>query len=304
MTADPVALDEYARVNEAAATALESIVFPIIGSWHGVAGRIFQGRLAALAKRRTELKDAHVRAASALRIFAVVVERTQQEMRFRQSQRVDASDRLARIDAVSICTTDPVELRRLQHERDVCEHDIRAADQACAKAEKTNIAAEEKCTRDIAQLGQLREMEPLAERVAQLSLRDFMAYKTLVQTHIVAGEGLNWTSDGCSDGGVVTGNVDLAACELHDFGYRNHDKTRHPWWDDKQKADVRLAQEMARDAAAKNRGVNILVGGQTQIATDLGRVGLVWLGAEVLGRPDATTTDEREKKKKAKSRDK
>jgi uncharacterized protein YukE len=303
VAADPVALYEYARVNEAAATALESIVFPIIGSWHGVAGQVFQARLAALAKRRNELKEAHVRAASGLRLFAVVADRTEQEMRFRQSQRADAVDRRARIDAMSSHTTDPVELRRLQHERDVCEHDIRAADQANAKAEKMFLAAEKKCTHDIEQLGQLREMEPLAERVGQLSLRDFTAYKTLVQTHIVAAEGLNWTSDGCSDGGVVTGNVDLAACELHDFDYRNHDKTRDPWWVDKQKADVRLAQEMARDAAAKHGVVSILVSGPTQMATDVGRVGLVWLGAEVLGRPDATTSDER-KKGKTKSRDK
>jgi uncharacterized protein YukE len=303
MAADPVALYEYARVNEAAATALESIVFPIIGSWHGVAGQVFQARLAALAGRRNELKDAHVRAASALRIFAVVADRTEQEMRFRQSQRVDAVDRRARIDAMLNSTTDPVELRRLQHERDVCEHDIRAADQAYAKAEKTFIAAEKKCSRDIEQLGQLREMEPLAERVGQLSLGDFMAYKTLVQTNVVAAEGLNWTSDGCSDGGVVTGNVGLAACELHDFDYRNHDKTRDPWWLDKQIADVRLAQEMARHAAANNGIPSILVNGPAQIATDLGRAGVTWLGAEVFGRPDATTTDER-KKGTTKSRDK
>jgi uncharacterized protein YukE len=303
MAADPVALYEYARVNEAAATALESIVFPTIGSWHGVAGEVFQARLAALAKRRNELKDAHARTASALRIFAVVADRTEQEMRFRQSQRVDAVDRRARIDAVSGHTTDPVELRRLQHERDVCEHDIRAADQAYAKAEKTFVAAEKKCARDIEQLGQLREMEPLAERVGQLSLGDFMAYKTLVKTNIVPAEGLNWTSDGCSDGGVVTGKVDLAACELHDFDYRNHDKTRDPWWLDKQKADVRLAQEMARDAAVNTGMPSILVNGPTQIATDLGRAGVTWLGAEVFGRPDATTKDERTKTK-TKSRDK
>ncbi len=303
MAADPVALYEYARANEAAATALESIVFPIIGSWHGVAGQVFQARLAALAKRRNELKDAHVRAASALRVFAVAAERIQQDMRFRQSQRADAVDRLVWIDAMSSQTADPVELRRLQHERDVCEHDIRAADQAYAKAEQMFIAAEKKCTCDLEQLGQLQEMEPLAERVGRLSLGDFMAYKTLVQTHVVAAEGLNWTSDGCSDGGVVTGNVDLAACVLHDFGYRNHDKTRDPWWLDKQKADVRLAQEMVRRAAAKYGGPSILVSGPTQIAVDIGRVGLVWLGAEVLGRPDATTMDER-KKGKSKSRGK
>ncbi len=210
MAADPVALHEYARVNEAAATALESIVFPIIGSWHGVAGKVFEGRLAALAKRRDELKDAHVRAAFALRIFAVVADRTEQEMRFRQSQRMDAVDRRARIDAMSSHTTDPVELRRFQHERDICEHDIRAADQAYAKAEQTFTAAEKKCARDIEQVGQLREMEPLAERVAQMSLGDFMSYKALVQTNIVPAEGLNWTSDGCSDGGVVTGGSGLA----------------------------------------------------------------------------------------------
>lgn len=293
MAADPVALHEYARVNEAAATALESIVFPIIGSWHGVAGKVFEGRLAALVKRRNELKDAHVRAASALRIFAVVADRTEQEMRFRQSQRMDAVDRRARIDAMSSHTTDPVELRRLHHERDICEHDIRAADQAYAKAEQTFTAAEKKCARDIEKVGQLREIEPLAERVEQLSLGDFMAYKALVQTNIVPAEGLNWTSDGCSDGGVVTGNVDLAACQLHDFDYRNHDRTRDPWWVDKQKADVRLAQEMAREAAVGNGGPSIIVRGPTQVATDLGRVGLIWLGAEVFGRPDSTATDER-----------
>ena len=302
MVADPVALYEYARVNEAAATALESIVFPIIGSWHGVAGQVFQARLAALAQRRNELKEAHVRAGSALRVFAVVAERTQQEMRFRQSQRVDAVDRRARIDAMSSHTTDPVELRRLQHERDVCEHDIRMADRAYAKADKTFQSAGKKCVHDLDQLARLDAMEPLAERVGQLSLADFLAYKTLVKAQTIPAEGLNWTSDGCSDGGVVTGKVDLAACELHDFDYRNHDRTRDPFWLDKQKADVRLAQEVAHDAAAKNGGPSILVGGPTQIATDLGRAGVVWLGAELFGRPDATTTDER-KKGKTKSRD-
>jgi uncharacterized protein YukE len=303
MAVDPAAVYDYARVNESAATALESIVFPIIGSWHGVAGRLFQARLAALAKRRNELKDAHIRAASALRTFAEVADRAQQEMRFRQSQRVNAVDRRTRIDVMCSYTTDPVELRRLQHERDVCEHDVRAADHAYAKAEKTFLAAEKKCTNDIKDLGQLREMEPLAERVARLSLKDFMAYKALVKADLVSPEKLNMSSDGCSDGGVVTGDVGLAACELHDFGYRNNDKTRDARWLDKQKADVRLAQEMARDAAAKLDSPLIVVTGATQIAAEVGRVGLVWLGAEVFGRPDATTTDQR-KKGKTKSRDK
>jgi Prokaryotic phospholipase A2 len=303
MAADPTALYEYARVNEAAATALESIVFPTIGSWHGVAGQVFQARLAALAKRRDELKDAHVRAGAVLRVFAVVAEQTQEEMRFRQSLRAEAVDRRARIDAVSSHTSDPMELQRLQHVRDVCEHDIRMADRAYARADKTFQSAEKKCARDIEHLANLREMEPLAERVGQLSLADFVAYKALVKAQTIPTEGLNWTSDGCSDGGAVTGNVDLAACELHDFDYRNHDRTRDPWWLDKQKADARLAQEMARDAATNTGVPGILLGGPTQIATDLGRVGLVWLGAEVLGRPDATTSDER-KKGKTKSRDK
>jgi uncharacterized protein YukE len=303
MAADHVAVHQYAQVNEAAATALTSIVFPTIGSWHGVAGRVFHARVEALARRRNELKDAHDRAASALRSFALVAERSQDEMRFRQSQRAEAVEHLRRIDATSSCTTDPAEQRHLQHQRDACEHDIRIADRAYAKADKTFQSAEKKCVHDIDQLARLDAMEPLAERVGQLSLADFMAYKTLVDAQTAPAEGLNWTSDGCSDGGVVTGNVNLAACELHDFDYRNNDKTRDPWWLDKQKADVRLAQEMARDAAAKYGGPGILVTGPTQIATDLGRVGLVWLGAEVFGRPDATTTDER-KKAKTKSRDK
>jgi uncharacterized protein YukE len=301
MAADPVALYEYARVNEAAAVALESIVFPTIGSWHGVAGRVFQVRVEALARRRNELKDAHHRVASALRSFALIAEQTQEEMRFHQSQRAEAVDRRARIDAMSSHTADPVELRRLQHERDVCEHDIRMADRAYAKADKTFQSAEKKCVHDIDQLARLDAMEPLAERVGQLSLADFMAYKTLVKAQTIPTEGLNWTSDGCSDNGRVTGNVDLPACQLHDFDYRNHDKTRDAWWLDKQKADARLAQEMARDAA--NDFPSILVGGPTQIVGTVGQVGVVWLGAEVLGRPDATTTDER-KKTKAKSRDK
>jgi uncharacterized protein YukE len=303
MAADHVAVHQYAQVNEAAATALTSIVFPTIGSWHGVAGRVFQARVEALARRRDELKDAHDRAASALRSFALVAERTQDEMRFRQSQRAEFVAHLRWIDALTGCSTDPAEQRRLQHERDACEHNIRMADRAYAKAGKEFESAEKKCVHDIDQLARLDAMEPLAERVGHLSLEDFVAYKALVVAQTVSTEGLNWTSDGCSDGGVVTGNVNLAPCELHDFDYRNNDKTRDAWWLDKQKADVRLAQEMARDAASKYAGPGILVTGPAQIATDLGRVGLVWLGAEVFGRPDATTTDER-KKTKTKSRDK
>ncbi len=41
-----------------------------------------------------------------------------------------------------------------------------------------------------------------------------MSYKALVQTNIVPAEGLNWTSDGCSDGGVVTGGSGLVGAEV------------------------------------------------------------------------------------------
>jgi uncharacterized protein YukE len=303
MAVDPVAVYAYARVNEAAATALTSITFPTIGSWHGVAGRVFRARVEALAKRRNELKDAHHRAASALRSFALIAEETQAEMRFRHAQRVDAVERRSRIDAMTSHTIDPAEQRRLQHERDACEHDMRIADRAYSNADHTFQSAEKKCVHDLDQLARFHAMEPLAERVGQLSLADFMAYKTLVKAKSMPAEGLNWTSDGCSDGGVVTGNVDLAACELHDFAYRNHDKTRDPQWLDKQRADARLAEEMARDAAAQTFSPSVFVGGPTQIAAQVERVGLVWLGTELLGRPDATTTDE-QKKKKTKSRGK
>jgi uncharacterized protein YukE len=298
---DPVALHQYALVNAAASDALRSIVFPTIGSWHGVAGRVFQDRVEALVRRRNQLKEAHDRAASALRSLALTAQQTQEEMEFRRAQRAEAVERRSRIDAMTRQTIDPAELRRLQHERDSCEHDIRIADRAYAKADEVLQSAEKKCVHDIDQLARLDALEPLAERIGHLSLTDFVAYKGLVKAKTIPDEGLNWTSDGCSDDGRVTGNVNLPACQLHDFGYRNHDKTRDSWWLDKQKADARLAQEMARDAA--NDFPSILAGGPTQIIGAVGQVGVVWLGAEVLGRPDAATTDER-KKTKAKSRDK
>lgn len=192
MAANHIALHDYAQVNEAAATALTSIVFPTVGSWHGVAGRIFQARVDALARRRNELKDAHDRAASALRVLAVVAEQTQDEMRFRQSQRAEAVEHRRRIDAMSGYATDPAERRRLQHERDACEHDTRMADRAYAKADKAFRSAEKKCVHNIDQLARLDAMEPLAERVGQLSLADFMAYKTLVKAQTIPTEGLNW----------------------------------------------------------------------------------------------------------------
>ena len=303
MAADPTALHQYAQVNEAAAAALASIVFPAIGPWRGVASSVFQARVEALVRRRNELKAAHDRAASALRSFALVAEQTQEEMRFRQSQRAEAVEYRRRIDATIGYATDPAELRRLQHERDACDHDIQMADRAYAKADKAFQSAEKKCVHDIDQLARLDGMEPLAERVERLSLADFTAYKTLVKAQTIPSEDLNWTSDGCSDKGRVTGNVDLAACQLHDFDYRNNDKTRDPWWLDKQKADARLAQEMARDVASKYPGPSILVSGTTEVAINFGRVGLVWLGVELFGRPDAKAKDEQEKKT-SKSRDK
>jgi hypothetical protein len=299
MEVDPVAVHEYARVNEAAAAALESIAFPAIGPWHGIAGTLFQARVRALEKRRNELKSAHTRAGLALRTFAVVAEQTQQDMRYRQSQRADAVDRRVQIDASSFYTTDPGELRRLQHERDNCERDIRTADHAHAKAEKTLTDAERRCAHDIECLGQLSVMEPLAERIENLSLKAFMAYKALVQMKIVSREGLNWTSDGCSDHGRVTGDVALPACELHDFDYRNDDKTRDPQWLDKQKADIRFGKEVVRDSVAKSNVVSVLVGGPTEAV----RTSLIFFGVEVGGTPDAKATDDR-KKDKTKSRDK
>jgi uncharacterized protein YukE len=313
---DPVALYDYASRNEAAAAALESIVFPVIGSWHGVAGRLFQARIDALAKRRNELKDAHARAAWALRDFAVVAERAQEEMRYQQSERAKNADRRAHIDALLRYTTEPAEILRLRHDHDVCEHNIRTADYGYAKAEKSFTDAERKCANDIGHLAHLREMEPLAERIEKLSVKDFVAYKLLVKSGVVSKEGLNWTADGCSDKGIVTGDVDLAACQLHDFEYRNNDKTRDPYLIDKANADARLHDEMIRNATVNKGVVNLVAAGPLHLATDLARAGGVYLGVQVGGWPNANMTDDRltkeEKKeeeekankKKTKSRDK
>jgi hypothetical protein len=311
MEVDPVAVHEYARVNEAAAAALESIAFPTIGSWHGIAGTLFQARVRALEKRRNELKSAHTRAGSALRTFAVVAEQTQEDMRYRQSQRADAVDRRARIDVRSSHTTDPVELRKLQHERDVCEHDIRAADNAYAKAEQTLLDADKKCAHSIEGLAHLRETEPLVERLEQLPLKDFIAYKSLVEDRLVPQEGLNWNSDGCSDGGRFTGDVALPACQRHDFGYRNDDKTKAGRFVDKLSADARFGQDLVAKAVKDARPKSILGALAAPVVLTVGviRSEVVYLGVTVKGTPDSTQTDDTigtkgKKKDKTKSRDK
>jgi Prokaryotic phospholipase A2 len=296
---DPAALHEFARVNEAAATALESIVFPTIGSWHGVAGKMFHDRLAALVKRRNELKDAHVRAASALRTFAGVAEHCQEEMRFRQSQRSHAVDRRARIDIRFRYTTDPVELRQLQHERDVCEHDIREADHAYAQAEHKLLEAEKKGARSIEGLAHLSEIKPLAERIEQLQLKDFIAYKSLVEDGLMPKEGLNWTSDGCSDPKHIVLRPEEPACQQHDFDYRNNDKTRVGRFIDKVNADARLRQDLlektVKDATPKSIFDLIVapVAVPAILITGIAQADAVYLGVTVGGTPDATQTDDK-----------
>ena len=230
---DPEAASRFATANENAALSLMSLMLPAIGEWHGVAGRVFAARRDALARRRGELRDAHLGAADALRTFADTVETLNAELLLRQSQRNDASDAVGRIDRVLSYTTDPAQVQRLRNERSDVQHDLRRADCAITAANEAVEAAERTCAGELSPLADLREMEPLAERLAELSLEDFLAYKGLVTTNVVPGEGLNWTADGCSDYGIVTGSVDLGACQLHDFGYRNEDQTRDPWWLDK-----------------------------------------------------------------------
>ena len=307
MSVSPAALAHYALANETAAIELESIVFPNTFGWNGLAGRVFRSRIESLANRRRELVVAHQQAASSLRRMANVAQLLLDELAWRQSQRNDAIDQVAQLDVLARYTTDSVERIRIQNERVLCERHIRAADELLATAGRALAAAETRCAQELDQVARLRAMQPLAERLGQLSLRDFMAYKALVESKALPSERLNWTADGCSDRGVVTGRVDLAACQLHDFDYRNHDKTRDKKFIDKLKADERLGREMVRQAIAnvKERGPLGLV----EFPVDLIRAPLTYAGATMLGNPDASQRDDhkdsvQKRRSKPESRDK
>jgi uncharacterized protein YukE len=296
---DPDSLQNNAASHDAAAAALGFMEFPVIAAWNGVAGQMFQARLDALRKRREELGDAHDRVAVALRAFAVVAESLQGEMRFRAAERSAAIEQASRIEAAMVFAVDPGERNRLQLDREASQHLRRIADRAHAQAQQAFNEAEECCGRAIDSVAHLSQMEPLADRLEQLPLADFMAYKSLVASGVVAAEGLNWTTDGCSDHGIVTGSIDLAECERHDFAYRNNDATTEPRWLDKQKADVRLATDMARKALPNRGNLLKIAIMPASVPLDLQRAGLTFLGVELFGRPSSAQADDKKRAKKS-----
>jgi RHS repeat-associated protein len=68
---------------------------------------------------------------------------------------------------------------------------------------------------------------------------------------------LNWTTDGCSDRGLVTRSYDIAGCIRHDFGYRNEEAIfggRLPASAGKAAIDVQLAFDSIEGCLRAGRG--------------------------------------------------
>lgn len=298
MLADPAAVRRFADANERSADALDAVEVPTIAGWKGVASNMYRERAAAVTERRAQLSKAHRTAAEHLGIFATEAQALLADMHTFERQQLAAIEDIHRVDARIASAVDITTADRLAGDRAVCDRRRIAAQHGFNTALAEVTAAETRCADRIARLARVEPLQTLTERLEVLPLAEFIAYKSLIEDGRLPKEGLNWTSDGCSDHGIATGDVGLPACQLHDFDYRNFEKTRDDYFTDKLKADQRLHDELVRNAIedAKPRSVFgwMTVGATAPLilANGLERAEVVYLGVTVGGWPDNTQKDD------------
>jgi hypothetical protein len=263
----------------AAADLLQSCSFPSVPSWKGNVANIYRQRAEEFQQRQQELSSYARRAAGIANIFAEKADELQQEIaRSLQRYRALEDELHGAMRAWNPENTEPESVRSIRRERNYAYENFVSLKQELRDVERH-------ATAELQSVFTQSHVTPLVKiLVDSVPLGVFMQYRNLVFEGVLPEEGINWSTDYCSDNGWVTGSGAKDACVLHDVTYRNYSQLGEK---DavKAKADTQLSANMLRNWKGSPGPVAWAIS-PIPVASQMIASGGVWLGVHFFGHPN------------------